>query len=51
VLVGRPVLWGLATDGAAGVKSVLEDLVGELDLALALCGCRTLEDVTPDLLA
>ena len=51
VLVGRPVLWGLATDGAAGVQAVLEDLVGELDLALALCGCRTLEDVTPDLLA
>ena len=51
VLVGRPVLWGLATGGAAGVQEVLEELVAELDLALALCGCPTLADVTPDLLA
>jgi 4-hydroxymandelate oxidase len=51
VLVGRPVLWGLATDGADGVQAVLEELVGELDLALALCGCASLADVTVDLLA
>jgi 4-hydroxymandelate oxidase len=51
VLVGRPVLWGLATDGAAGVQAVLEELVAELDLAMALCGCRTVEDITADLLA
>jgi 4-hydroxymandelate oxidase len=51
VLVGRPVVWGLATGGAEGVAGVLRDLVAELDLALALCGCATLGDVTPDLLA
>lgn len=51
VLVGRPVLWGLATGGADGVQQVLGDLVAELDLAMALCGCRTLGDVTHDLLA
>lgn len=51
VLVGRPVLWGLATGGADGVTEVLRELVGELDLAMALCGCRTLGDVTADLLA
>jgi 4-hydroxymandelate oxidase len=51
VLVGRPVLWGLATGGAGGVQQVLEDLVAELDLAMALCGCRTLDEVTADLLA
>ena len=51
VLVGRPVLWGLATDGSAGVQAVLEQLVGELDLALALCGCASLAEVSPDLLA
>ena len=51
VLVGRPVLWGLATAGSDGVRQVLDDLVGELDLAMALCGCRTLDDVTSDLLA
>ena len=51
VLVGRPVLWGLATGGSEGVATVLQELVAELELAMALCGCRTLEDVTADLLA
>ena len=51
VLVGRPVLWGLATGGAEGVTAVLADLVAELELAMALCGCRTVEELTADLLA
>jgi 4-hydroxymandelate oxidase len=38
VLVGRPVLWGLALDGAAGVTRVLELLLTEFDNALALAG-------------
>jgi 4-hydroxymandelate oxidase len=50
VLVGRPILWGLAVDGAFGVKRVLEMLERELDLAMALAGCPAIEDVTPDLL-
>lgn len=41
VLVGRPVLWGLAAEGEAGVRRVLTGLRDELDLALALCGCRS----------
>lgn len=49
VLVGRPVLWGLAVGGADGVTKVLRELTAELDLALALCGCPTLADVTNDL--
>ena len=51
VLVGRPVLWALATGGADGVATLLSDLVGELELAMALCGCRALDEVTADLLA
>ena len=51
VLVGRPVLWGLTLDGEAGVRAVLEHLRGEVDLAFALAGCRTVADVTPDLVA
>lgn len=50
VLVGRPVLWGLAVGGEAGVQGVLEMLRAELDLAMALCGCPTVADVTPDLI-
>lgn len=39
VLLGRPILWGLAVDGAAGVARVLEIVRDELSRALALCGC------------
>jgi len=45
VLVGRPVLWGLTIDGADGVRAVLQHLRVEIDLAMALAGCRTLSDV------
>jgi 4-hydroxymandelate oxidase len=50
VMVGRPVLWGLAVDGERGVARVLDILRDEIDNAMALCGCATLADVTPDLL-
>lgn len=45
VLVGRPVLWGLAVDGAAGVSAVLNILIDELDLAMALCGTSTIDEI------
>ena len=38
VMVGRPVIWGLAVAGAEGVRRVLEVLLTELDIALALAG-------------
>jgi len=46
VLVGRPVLWGLAAGGEAGVARVLELLHDEIELALALVGCATPAAVT-----
>jgi 4-hydroxymandelate oxidase len=49
VLVGRPILWGLAVGGEAGVKLVLEMLRQEFDLAMALSGCPRLTSVTRDL--
>ena len=51
VLVGRPVFWGLAVGGAAGVERVLSGLAGELRLAMALCGAVSVADLTPDLIA
>jgi 4-hydroxymandelate oxidase len=51
VAVGRPVLWGLAADGSEGVRRVLEILRDELSLAMALAGCTSIRDITPDLLA
>jgi isopentenyl diphosphate isomerase/L-lactate dehydrogenase-like FMN-dependent dehydrogenase len=38
VLVGRPAIWGLTADGAAGAEWVLRTLAEELELALALLG-------------
>ncbi|XP_063715118.1 2-Hydroxyacid oxidase 1-like [Symsagittifera roscoffensis] len=49
VFIGRPVLWGLACGGEEGVSRVLEILNEELRLSMALSGCRTLSDVTKDL--
>ncbi len=51
VLVGRPVLWGLAVGGEAGVRHVLDLLRAELDIAMAIAGCPTVADITPDLVA
>lgn len=45
VLVGRPVLYGLAAAGAPGVAHVIQMLRGELEVAMALTGCRTLADI------
>jgi 4-hydroxymandelate oxidase len=45
VLVGRPVLWGLAVDGAQGAQNVLNILKKEFRLAMMLCGCPTVEDI------
>lgn len=51
VLVGRPVVWGLATGGADGVRDVLQELTEEFVRALTLSGTPTPADITPDLLA
>jgi lactate 2-monooxygenase len=48
--IGRPHVYGLALAGADGVSEVLRNLRAELDLTMALTGCRTIADITPDLL-
>lgn len=50
VMIGRPVLWGLAVGGASGVRSVLEILREELSTAMALAGCSSLETIDRSLL-
>jgi 4-hydroxymandelate oxidase len=50
-LIGRPVVWGLASGGARGVRDVLETLRGELERAMALCGARSLDELGRDLVA
>lgn len=51
VLVGRPVVWGLAAEGEAGVAGVLEILRAEVENAMALAGCRTVAEIDRDLVA
>ncbi|XP_039833552.1 peroxisomal (S)-2-hydroxy-acid oxidase GLO4-like isoform X3 [Panicum virgatum] len=46
VMVGRPVFYGLAARGEAGARHVIEMLNRELELAMALCGCRSVAEVT-----
>ena len=46
VMVGRPYVYGLANAGAVGVAHVLRLLRDELEVAMALCGCSTLSQVT-----
>jgi isopentenyl diphosphate isomerase/L-lactate dehydrogenase-like FMN-dependent dehydrogenase len=49
VFVGRPILWGLAVDGADGVAHVLELLRRELEVGMALAGCPTLASISRSL--
>ena len=49
VLIGRPVVWGLAAGGEDGARRVLDLLRAEVDLAMALCGCPTVGDISRDL--
>lgn len=50
VSLGRAPLWGLAVNGEAGVKHVLQILHAELRNVMAQCGCNTVADLTPDLI-
>lgn len=50
VMVGRPIMWGVAVGGEAGTRHVLEILRTEFDSVMALCGCTSVADITPDLI-
>jgi (S)-3,5-dihydroxyphenylglycine transaminase len=49
VLLGRPILHGLAVDGQEGVARVLGIVTDELADAMALAGVRSAADAGPDL--
>jgi 4-hydroxymandelate oxidase len=51
VLVGRPCAWGLAAAGEPGVRGVLEILHAEFENAMALSGCRRVDEITRDLVS
>ena len=45
VLVGRPVLWGLAVGGERGARRVLSLLRDELSTAMAIAGCADIASI------
>jgi lactate 2-monooxygenase len=49
--IGRPYVYGLALAGEQGVQAVIEYLLAELDITMALNGCRVAGDIRADLLA
>ena len=51
VLIGRPIIWALAVNGAEGVAAVIEHLRVELVRAMQLSGAASLKDIAADLVA
>jgi 4-hydroxymandelate oxidase len=51
VLVGRPILWGLAADGSQGVRDCLDALTTDLRHIMGLAGCASLADIDRTLVA
>jgi 4-hydroxymandelate oxidase len=51
VFVGRPVLWGLANNGADGARAVLTDLAAETARAFQLAGVRSCAEAGSDLVS
>ena len=51
VMIGRPVAHALACGGALAVARMIRLLRDELEMAMALAGCRTLTEATPECLS
>jgi 4-hydroxymandelate oxidase len=47
VLVGKPIFWALAAGGQASVERALAILREEFEIALALLGTPTPDDIGP----
>ncbi|CAD5112776.1 DgyrCDS1988 [Dimorphilus gyrociliatus] len=50
IFIGRPVLSALAVKGEEGVSDMLKIMKRELDISMALCGCRNIEEVSESIL-
>ncbi|WP_425953564.1 alpha-hydroxy-acid oxidizing protein [Xylanimonas sp. McL0601] len=51
VLLGRPWVYGLALAGQDGVRAVVQHVLAELDLTMALAGVRSVGEIGPEQLA
>jgi lactate 2-monooxygenase len=48
--IGRPYAYGLAIAGEDGVREVVRNHIAELDVTMALAGCRSVAEIGPDTL-
>lgn len=45
VCLGRPYVYGLALGGQAGVEAVIQNLLADFELTMALAGCKNIEEI------
>lgn len=45
VMIGRPIMYGLATAGALGVAHTLKILKEELEVSMIFTGCKSIEEM------
>lgn len=50
VLVGRPLMYGLAVGGQQGVEKVLQHMIADLDITLGLVGERSVRELDSSIL-
>ncbi len=48
VSIGRPYVYGLAVGGERGVYEVLRNFISDFELTMALSGCRSIAEITPE---
>jgi lactate 2-monooxygenase len=51
VLLGRVYIWGLAVAGEQGVREVILNFLADLDIAMGLCGCCSIDELGTAILA
>lgn len=49
--LGRPYVYGLATAGETGVREVLQNILTDFELTMALSGCKNISEITRNTLA
>jgi lactate 2-monooxygenase len=50
VLVGRPCMYGLAVSGERGVKEVLQNILADMDITMALAGEKAVRELNKSIL-
>ena len=51
VMLGRPLMYGIGSDGEKGLRRVLDIIKDELSTALGLVGLTDINDVTSEIIA